>query len=238
MKFQFAHYGHQALINILLICIILLGLAHLIQDSWYQRWSIAVILWFVCFIIYFFRDPDRLVPQQEDVIVSPADGKVTHIETITEDKYIQSNAIRVSIFLSPFDVHVNRIPYQGTVEYIHYFPGAHHIALYKKSSSKNEHSEFGLMTQHGKVMFRQIAGIVARRIVHELSIGDEVQTGDRFGMILFGSRMDVIVMPHRQCKVKKGQRVKAGQTILFVAPTKSISDIQDYSNMKIKSDCF
>jgi phosphatidylserine decarboxylase len=169
----------------------------------------------VLFVIYFFRDPERLGPQSEWVIVSPADGRITTIEVIKEHKYLQSDAIRLSIFLSPFNVHVNRIPHEGTVEYIHYFPWAHHMALYKKSSEKNEHSEFGLMTVHGKIMFRQIAGIVAQRIVHELTIGDEVKTWDRFGMILFGSRMDIIVPPHWICKVRVGQKVRAGQTILF-----------------------
>lgn len=183
-----------------------------------------------------FRDPDRSWFFQDGVVISPADGKVTAIETIQQDAYLQSQAVRLSIFLSPFDVHVNRIPHQGTVEYIHYFPGAHHIALYKKSSLKNEHSEFGMMTSHGKIMFRQIAGIVARRIVHQLTIGDEVNAGDRFGMILFGSRMDVVVPPQWVCQVQIGQKVRAWKTVLFTAPSQSIVSSQEgYAQ---ESDCF
>lgn len=224
MWFRLASYGYQALIKILIISIILLGILHFVGDP-YHTIGVMCVLWFVCFTLYFFRDPERVWPQDPGIIISPADGKVTAIEIIQEDKYLQSQAIRLSIFLSPFNVHVNRVPHQGTVEYIHYFPGAHHIALYKKSSLKNEHSEFGMMTNHGKIMFRQIAGIVARRIVHELTIGDEVNTGDRFGMILFGSRMDVVVPPERICQIKIGQRVRAWQTVLFVAPIDTQSDL-------------
>ncbi len=180
----------------------------------------AVILGFT---LYFFRDPHRTPPDEAaegHLILAPADGKVIVVdEDVHEPLYIEGPAKQVSIFLSPLNVHVNRIPVSGTVEYVRYVPGEYLVAWHPKSSELNERSEIGVMhTSGARVLFKQIAGAVARRIVYHLKEGDEVVAGERFGIVKFGSRMDVFVPSHAEISVAVGEHVKAGESILGYLP--------------------
>lgn len=167
--------------------------------------------------LLFFRDPVRTPPPASDrMVLAPADGKVVLIEhEAFEPSYMGSEAQKVSIFLSLFDVHVNRIPASGTVEYVAYIPGAWFAAWRPEASQRNERSEIGVRRPSGaRVLFRQVAGCVARRIAYHVKKGDMVEAGQRFGIIKFGSRMDVFVPQDVMLDVSVGDRVRAGETIL------------------------
>ena len=155
----------------------------------------------------FFRDPKRSSPtNDENVLLSPADGKVIKIDELDETLFLKSRAKRITIFLSPLNVHVNRIPANGVIEFVNWHP---------KASELNERSEIGLVHPSGaKVLFKQIAGAVARRVVYHVSEGDRVSAGDRFGIVKFGSRMDIIVPETATFEVAVGDRVRGGETIL------------------------
>jgi len=170
------------------------------------------------FTLYFFRDPDRSPPtgaEREQVLLAPADGKVVEVVDEPEPQYLKGPSTRVSIFLSPLDVHVNRIPADGVMEFERYVPGDYLVAWHPKASEKNERSELGVQHPSGhKVLFKQIAGAVARRIEYHVQEGDSVRAGERFGIVKFGSRMDVHVPPGVAIQVKKGDRVRAGESVL------------------------
>jgi phosphatidylserine decarboxylase len=168
------------------------------------------------FTLWFFRDPARTPPaHDENVLLAPADGRVIEIVDEDDPLFLQGPARRVSIFLSPLNVHVNRIPCDGVVEYVRYVPGEYLVAWHPKASEKNERSEIGVRTAAGvPVLFKQIAGAVARRIVFYPKIGDRVRAGDRFGIVKFGSRMDVLVPPSSQVDLTPGQRTVAGETVI------------------------
>ncbi|GIV62229.1 MAG: hypothetical protein KatS3mg044_1095 [Rhodothermaceae bacterium] len=172
------------------------------------------------FTLYFFRDPQRTPPPGAGhLILAPADGKVVQIVDVEEPLYLKGPARQVSIFLSPLDVHVNRVPADGVVEFVRYVPGDYLVAWHPKASEKNERSELGLRHPGGtKILFKQIAGAVARRIVFHVQEGDTVQAGERFGIVKFGSRMDVLVPPGIPIDVQVGDRVRAGETILGRLP--------------------
>lgn len=166
-------------------------------------------------IIYFFRDPDRPLPQDENVVISPADGKVVLIKEIDEPVYIKGKATQISIFLSPLDVHVNRNPVSGKLEYVKYHPGEYLMAWNEHSSELNERADFGVLHSSGtRLLFRQITGFLARRIVYHISEGDELKAGERFGIMKFGSRMDVVVPGNVDIQVKEGDRTSASETVL------------------------
>lgn len=175
------------------------------------------------FTLYFFRDPRRVVPAEAEegrLILSPADGKVVLVEEREyEPLYLKGPARQVSIFLSPLNVHVNRIPADGVIEFDEYVPGDYLVAWHPKASEKNERSQLGLLHPSGtKILFKQIAGAVARRIVYHVRVGDRVKAGERFGIVKFGSRMDVLVPPYVRIDVKVGDRVVGGQTVLGAIP--------------------
>lgn len=172
------------------------------------------------FTLYFFRDPTRIIPTvPTNTIMSPADGKVLLIDEIEEPLYFHGPALKISIFLSPLNVHVNRIPTDGIIEYDEYVSGEYLVAWHEKASELNERSQLGLMHPSGhKVLFKQIAGAVARRIVYHVSVGDSVKLGERFGIVKFGSRMDVIIPRGSQISVEIGDKVTGGQTILGYLP--------------------
>lgn len=173
------------------------------------------------FTLWFFRDPRRTAPPNAEggLLLAPADGKVVELVVEPDTLYLKGSAQRVSIFLSPLNVHVNRVPADGTVEYTRYVPGEYLVAWHPKASEKNERSEIGLRHPSGTpVLFKQIAGAVARRIVFHLREGDRVRAGDRFGIVKFGSRMDVLVPPHVELDVRLGQRVVAGETVIGRIP--------------------
>ncbi len=171
------------------------------------------------FCTFFFRDPQRTPASGELAIVSPADGKILKIETLKEHPYVGKNVTKISIFLSVMDVHINRVPVSGTVEYVKYEPGEFNLAYVDKASSDNEHTEIGMVSDNGqKIVFKQIAGIIARRIVCYLKDGDKVNTGDRFGLIRFGSRTEIFLPEGCVINVKEGDYVKGAKTLIGTLP--------------------
>lgn len=176
---------------------------------------LGVIFWaLAAFTIYFFRDPERDVPAGAGLVVSPADGTVIGIDELEEPDFIKARTRRVTIFLSPFNVHVNRVPYDGAVRYFRYKKGRFFVASKPAASTENEQSIVGLETPEGKIVFKQIAGILARRIVCEIQEGHRVRRGERFGMIKFGSRMEVFLPLSSEIKVRLREKVKAGESII------------------------
>ncbi|HKB86400.1 MAG TPA: phosphatidylserine decarboxylase family protein [Ignavibacteriaceae bacterium] len=211
-------YGYSTLAVISVITFVLISLNFFTQNNFLRAVLIIVPLLLLAFSINFFRDPDRIPPVRDDAVVSPADGKVLFVKDVIENNFIKGNAKQVSIFMSPLNVHVNRIPVTGKVEYLKYFKGEYIAAFEDKASEVNERAEFGISGKYGKVFFTQVAGFIARRIIYEISPGDSVKIGERFGMIKFGSRVDVIVPENCIVKVRKDDEVKAGETILFEYP--------------------
>ncbi len=177
---------------------------------------IGVLAVLLLFTLYFFRDPERTIPEGENLIVSPADGKLVLIKELDHADYLESPAIQLSIFLSPLNVHVNRIPWSGTVGYYRYIKGDYMVAYDHRASEKNERTEIGVERDGQKILFKQIVGSIARRIVCPLKEGDTVTAGERFGMIKFGSRMDVILPRNATIQVEVGQKVVGGETVLAV----------------------
>jgi phosphatidylserine decarboxylase len=216
---MFTKYGYSTLGIIIIITFILITVSFFVNNYFLKSLLIILPLIFLLFSLYFFRNPDRTVPKAENVIVSPADGKVLFIKDVYDNKFINGNAKQISIFMSLFDVHVNRIPIDGKLEYIKYHKGEFVAAFEDKASENNERCEFGIKSKYGKILFTQVAGLIARRIVYEIKQGDTVKIGERFGMIKFGSRVDIIAPENWTVKVKKGEHVLAGETILFECTT-------------------
>lgn len=185
-------------------------------QTWWIKYPLLVLgILFLLFNINFFRDPERTPPQRDDVILSPADGEVVILKDVFENRFLESEGIQLSIFMSPLNVHVNRIPIDGNVDFLNYVEGEYLVAFHEKADSRNERSEIGITSRFGKVLFTQVAGFVARRVVYHLNLGDSVTAGERFGMIKFGSRSDVVVTKGWKVNVKLGDKVTAGETILF-----------------------
>lgn len=175
------------------------------------------------FIIYFFRDPNRTFLNQDGLLISPADGKVLSVENIGHHEFIGSETTKISIFLNVFDVHVNRIPTDGIIDYVKYNPGKFHVAYVDKASEFNEQTEIGMTTKNNqKIIFKQIAGLIARRIVCKIKEGDTVETGARFGMIRFGSRTELFVPSDSIIEIKAGDRVVGSETIIGQLSSKEI----------------
>ena len=175
---------------------------------------VSILLAFVTlFLIYFYRNPVRIVPEGENNILSIADGRILSIEDI-ENQFIGGPGKKVSIFLSVFDVHINRIPISGTIVYVKYSPGQFFKAFVDEASDKNEQTEIGLDFGAGKMIFKQIVGILARRIVCKIEQGQKVTGGDIFGMIHFGSRAELFLPANVEIVAKVGQMVKGGETII------------------------
>lgn len=175
--------------------------------------SVFLILLTV-FILYFFRDPEREFTAEDKEIVSPGDGLVVTITDENESDYFEEKVKRISIFLSVFDVHINRIPINGKVDFLEYKKGRFKAAFKEEASSSNEQTVIGIVNNYGKVLFKQIAGLIARRIVCHLEEGEKVNAGERFGMIRFGSRIDVLLPANVEILIHKGDRVVGGKTII------------------------
>ena len=179
------------------------------------QWIAYIGLILTAFVIAFFRDPERFTPKDANCVVSPADGKILFTELVSDDSYLNGKAQRICIFMNVFNVHVNRNPFSGKVCDIIYTPGRFYSADTDKSATHNERCATILETDTGKrIAFVQIAGLIARRIVTWLEVGDEVKKGERMGLIRFGSRVDVYLPPESIIDVKKGQKVRAGETII------------------------
>jgi phosphatidylserine decarboxylase len=177
-----------------------------------------VLLLLALWIAYFFRDPERTGERGPSLVVSPADGKLVMITDVSEPTFIQGRAIRLSIFMNVFNVHVNRYPVDGVVKYVHYNKGKFFNAAAEKSSLENEQMSVGIETSGYRVLVRQIAGLIARRIVTYSKLGETVKQGDRLGIIRFGSRVDVFLPPGSRVQAKLGDATTAGVTILADLP--------------------
>lgn len=181
---------------------------------WWRPWASIPFVILLGFFAWFFRDPERNVPADPGTLVSPADGKVMSVMPVHEYRYLQSEATVVTIFLNVTDVHVNRVPAAGIVRYLEYVPGKYMVAFADKAAEINERNYIGLETDVGRVLICQIAGFVARRIVCWRGPGDRLAKGERFGLIKFGSCVQVWLPPGVIATVQPGDRVQAGLTVI------------------------
>ncbi len=170
------------------------------------------------FMLYFFRDPDRITPDEKGVFVAPADGKVILIRDVNEPKYLHADVKEISIFMSPMDVHVNRAPCDGKVKKVIHNAGKFFAAYKDEASLGNENIEMVLETAYGDVLVRQVAGFLARRAVCRKKEGDVLNRGERYGVIKFSSRVDMYIPGSATIRIKLGQMVKAGETIIGEMP--------------------
>lgn len=219
---------------------LLLGVGAFWTEAWLWRGVLLTLaVGSLGFTLFFFRDPERTPPPdaRENGLLAPADGRVVEVVEEHDPLYLEGPAQRISIFLSPLDVHVNRVPARGVIEYANYHPGDYLVAWHPKASDRNERSEFGLRHPSGtKVLFKQIAGAVARRIVYHIDEGDTVSAGQRFGIVKFGSRMDLLVPPSMSLDVEEGQHVRAGTTVLGHFPERTDSTTENHQTKSTTSE--
>ena len=200
----------------------ILALAALIfasrRGGW-PGWALTVVMVVVAiWVAYFFRDPERSGARGDRVVTAPADGKVVLITEVDEPAFIHGRALRVSIFMNVFNVHVNRYPVSGTVKYVQYNPGKFLNAAVEKSSLENEQRSVGIESGPYRILVRQIAGLIARRIVTYSRTGERVEQGERMGLIRFGSRVDIFLPTDAQVRVKIGELTTAGTTVVAELP--------------------
>ena len=201
-----------------------LGLAVITAALWFMTqtwWLMAPPVLLAIFLMWFFRDPNRSIPMMPGAIVSPADGIVTEAEWV---ETTLGSRLRLSIFLNVFDVHVNRSPIAGTVALVEYREGGFMNAMKPESGLTNEQTMIQVDGDGYQVAFKQIAGLLARRIVCNVKAGDKVQRGERIGLIKFGSRCDVLIPADATLKVKTGTRVKGGSSVLAMLPVSGGGD--------------
>ena len=209
--------------------LILVGIALLITAAAFalalqrRSWSLWVLAFALTVltlgIAWFFRDPERSGDRGAHLVVSPADGRIVEIREVDEPAFLQGRAIRLSIFMNVFDVHVNRYPVSGTVRYLHYTKGKFFNAATEKSSLENEQMSVGIESPHHRVLVRQIAGLLARRVVTWAREGEEIEQGARMGLIRFGSRVDLFLPADAAVRASHGQTTLAGVTILAELPS-------------------
>lgn len=210
MGLRVAPEGRPFIAGAWFIAAILTGFA-----PWY-----AVLAWLpiAVWVVAFFRDPVRPGPRGDELVIAPADGEVVSVATVEEPDYLKGRALRVSIFMNVFNVHVNRYPVSGVIEYRHYNRGVFGHAGTEKASLENEQCSLGLATPKGPVLVRQIAGLVARRIVTDHDAGTQAVQGERMGLIRFGSRVDVFLPGNVSVLVRTGDVTRAGQTVIAQWP--------------------
>ncbi|MDQ3019708.1 MAG: phosphatidylserine decarboxylase family protein [Bacteroidota bacterium] len=219
---RMTHYGKDVILKVFLLGLALNLLSIFVTNNFLKFLfaGIGIFLWL--FTLYFFRDPERKVPEdlKDNQIISPADGKIVVVEdVINKEKNIfeeGEHLKQISIFLSPLNVHVNRIPMNGVVKFLKYIKGDYLVAFDNKASERNERSEIGIENESigKKILFKQIAGFVARRIVYDIDDGSNVTAGERFGMIKFGSRVDILIKRDSKIFVSMEQKVIGGETII------------------------
>ncbi len=208
-------YGYDVFFAVAAFCLIVFVLAVIIVEPGVIRTTLVVLSIAVLgFTVNFFRDPNRSTPLRDGIVIAPADGKVIVVKKVVENEFFHADAWLVSIFMSPLNVHVNRSPISGAVWHTRYIKGEYFAAFEDKASEKNEQMIVGIEGNDQKVMFKQIAGFIARRIVCGLKPGDMVTAGERIGMIKFGSRVDVLLPASATVCVNVGERTSAGETIL------------------------
>ena len=214
---QYIHKEGRKIILVTLIAVLLINFISIkvIGFSFIIRSLILIFTSvFLAFVTYFFRDPKRTLFSGDNKIICPADGKVVVIEEVQMNEYFSDKRLQVSIFMSPTNVHVNRAPIAGEVKYSAYHPGKYLVAWHPKSSELNERTSIVIDNGTFDIMMRQIAGKLARRIVNYLEEGHEVEQGEQFGFIKFGSRVDLFLPLNTKVDVKLGQKVKGGVTII------------------------
>lgn len=196
-------------------------LLYLLNRQKFSKFLLALMtpIWLI--IVYFFRDPERKTTAAAGTVVAPADGTVVEISKEVETRYLQQELIRVSIFLSLFNVHVQRVPLSGRVTQIDHVPGQFLQAFRPEASDVNEYIAMIIESAYGHILTKQIAGITARRCVNYLSVGDEVQVGERFGMIRFSSRVDLFLPADAELLIREGDAVSAGVTQMAKLADKS-----------------
>lgn len=177
-------------------------------------WLAAVFAAVACFMVYFFRDPERRTPTQPGVVVSPADGRVLIAGDAEAAVAPPGSWKQISIFLSPVDVHINRIPIGGRITRVEYTPGRFLAAYRPESARVNERNDVWIEHDGGAIVCRQVVGVLARRLVCRVAPGDTVQTGERYGLMKFGSRIDLYLPPRSQLRVAAGDRVRSGETVV------------------------
>ena len=182
--------------------------------GWKNTGALALVV--TLFVLFFFRDPERPVPRGEGIVVSPADGRVIIVTDHYEPDFLKTEVKKISIFLSVFNVHVNRVPIGGTVEQVKYQPGKFLVASVDKASTDNEQTAVVIRQGKHKVLVKQIAGLIARRIVCYAKPGDQVRTGERYGLIRFGSRVDIFLPKDADIMVKVGDRIKGSRDVIGV----------------------
>jgi phosphatidylserine decarboxylase len=208
MKFAEEGYPFIGFFAIVTVVTFLLG------PVWIVLFPIVLTL----FMAYFFRDPEREIPEGEGLIVAPADGKILVLQTVRESLYINNEVLQISIFMSPLNVHVNRAPCDGIVGKVIHTPGKFLSAFKPEASVQNENIAMTMSTIYGTVLVRQIAGFIARRAVCRVTQGEALRRGDRYGVIKFSSRVDIFLPLATIPKVKLGDQVTAGETILGYIP--------------------
>lgn len=206
--FQFAKEGYPFIITFAAFT----AVAALLRINWLT----AVFLILTLFMFYFFRDPERSTVPNKNAFYSPADGKIILITEAEENEALKEKALKISIFMSPLNVHVNRSPCDGTVGDVKYYPGKFFNAYTDDASIKNEHITMLLESGHGKIVVKQIAGSVARRAVCRVKPGEFLKQGQRYGIIKFSSRLDIFLPLNTTVKVKLDDKVKAGETVLGI----------------------
>ncbi|WP_156305297.1 phosphatidylserine decarboxylase family protein [Sphingobacterium endophyticum] len=213
---KFHKEGYTSLAIVVLFIFIINALAHYYDAGSVVKWIIYIVSAFLFItIVQFFRSPKKLIDLDEGVILCPADGKVVVIEETEETEYLKDRRIQVSIFMSPINVHVNRNPISGVVSYFKYHPGKFLVAWHPKSSTDNERTTVVVKNQNGvEILFRQIAGAMARRIVWYVNEGQQVKQGEEFGFIKFGSRVDLFLPLDAKVNVNIGDKVTGGKTII------------------------
>lgn len=210
---NFAREGLSFILIAALIALGTFGLA-LARRSW-PLWLLALVLTVIAlWVAYFFRDPVRNGERGERLVISPADGRVVMITEVDEPTFMKSRAIRVSVFMNVFNVHVNRYPVSGTVRFVERKPGKFLNAAADNASMENEQASVGIESGSNNILVRQIAGLIARRIITDSKEGDRVTQGDRMGLIRFGSRVDIFLPTTTKLRVKVGDVTFAGVTVL------------------------
>ncbi len=195
--------------------ILLCAFISLICSILQYKYASLGALFATVFSTYFFRDPERILPETTNAVISPADGKIIRVEEIFDDRFLQKDVLKISIFMNVFNVHVNRIPFAGIVQRIIFQPGRFYAADKDKATLHNEYCAAIIRTAFGQeYAVVQIAGLIARRIICWAEPGDQIKTGERFGLIRFGSRVDLYLPKETSVAVKVGEKVRAGETVL------------------------
>jgi phosphatidylserine decarboxylase len=214
------NFAREGLLFIAIAALIAIGAfgAAVARRSWGLWLAAFILLLLALWVAYFFRDPERTGERGTSLVVCPADGKLIMITEVDEPGYIKGRALRLSIFMNVFNVHVNRYPVDGVVEYVHYNKGKFFNAAAEKSSLENEQMSVGVKSGDIRILVRQIAGLIARRIVTYSKVGDHVRQGDRMGIIRFGSRVDVFLPTNTKLRAKLCDVTTAGVTVLGEVP--------------------